>query len=76
MKNRLGKWLNDFFSWFIVAAAKSPNDSNDKTGFLNKIFKYLYAQRLVGKKLKAYNERLYYVVKWVLYGAIIYWVLF
>lgn len=76
MKNRVGKWLNDFFSWFIVAAAKSPNDAGDKTGFLNRIFKYLYAQRIVGKKLKAYNERLYYTVKYVLYGLIIYWVFF
>jgi beta-hydroxylase len=72
MKNKLGMWLNDFFGWFILAAAKSPNDSDDGTGNINKAFKYLYQIRVVGKKLKEYNKNLYYVVKYTLFAGIIY----
>ncbi len=75
MKNVVGDWLNSFFGWFIVAAAKSPNESGDGTGNLNKVFKYIYQFRLVGKRLKAYNRRLYYIVKYILFGAIIYFTL-
>ena len=76
MKNRLGDWLNSFFSWFIVSAAKSPNSEEDKTGGLNKIFGYVYQIRLIGKKLKAFNSNLYYLVKDALFGLILYLILF
>ncbi|MEM1136637.1 MAG: aspartyl/asparaginyl beta-hydroxylase domain-containing protein [Bacteroidota bacterium] len=76
MKNFIGDWLNSFFSWFILAAAKSPNDEKDKTGNLNKAFKYLYQIRLVGKKLKEYNRTIYYGVKYLIFASIIYLVLF
>ena len=45
----LGDWLNSFFAWFIVAAAKSPNEQGDKMGNLNRIFKYLYQISLSNK---------------------------
>lgn len=76
MTNFIGSWLNSFFSWFIVAAAKAPNTDEDETGNINKVFKYIYQIRLVGKRLKAYNLRLYYVVKYILFGLIIYWIFF
>ncbi|MGB0521528.1 MAG: aspartyl/asparaginyl beta-hydroxylase domain-containing protein [Flammeovirgaceae bacterium] len=77
MYNKIGEWLNSFFAWFIVSAAKSPNDDNeDKTGNLNKIFGSVYQIRLIGKRLKAYNVTLYYIVKYLLFGVIIYWLFF
>jgi len=76
MKLVIGKWLNAFFGWFIMAAAASPNKNEDKTGNLNKIFKYLYQIRLVGKKIKAYNTTIYYGVKYVLFGGILYLIFF
>jgi len=75
MKNKIGDWLNSFFSWFILAAAKSPNNEKDSTGNLNKVFKYLYQIRLVGKRLKVYNRTLYYAVKYVLFAGILYLIL-
>ncbi len=76
MRNIIGRWLNSFFAWFIVAASRAPNEDGDNTGNINKVFKYLYQIRIVGKKLKAYNKTLYYAVKYILFGAIIYWIFF
>src|SRR6478736_5056362 len=58
MRFAVGRWLNSFFGWFIMAAAASPNKKEDKTGNLNKIFKYIYTIRVVGKSIKEYNKTL------------------
>lgn len=70
------KGWDKFFSWFIVAAGASPNMGGDKTGNINKAFKYLYSIRLLGKRIKAYNRTLYYWVKYALLLLIIYLVFF
>lgn len=72
VKTIFGRAWNKFFGWFIMAAAASPNMGEDKTGNINKIFKYIYSIRLVGKKLKAYNRNLYYAVKYALMILILY----
>ncbi|WCT13068.1 aspartyl/asparaginyl beta-hydroxylase domain-containing protein [Mucilaginibacter jinjuensis] len=72
VKTMFGRGWNRFFGWFVMSAATSPNMGEDKTGNLNKIFKYVYSIRLVGKKLKAYNELLYYAVKYTLMLLILY----
>lgn len=76
VKTIFGRAWNNFFGWFVMASAASPNMGEDKTGNINKAFKYVYSIRLVGKRLKAYNERLYYVVKYVLFAAILYGLFF
>lgn len=53
-----------------MRAAASPNEIGDHTGGPNRAFKYLYSVRLVGKRLKAWNRTVYYIVKWVLFGSI------
>ncbi len=72
VKTVFGRAWNSFFGWFVMAAAASPNMGDDKTGNINKIFRYIYSIRLVGKRLKAYNERLYYAVKYLLMLLIVY----
>lgn len=72
VKTIFGRGWNKFFGWFIMASAASPNMGDDKTGNINKAFKYIYSIRRVGKKLKAYNERLYYAVKYLLMILIVY----
>jgi len=76
VKTLFGRGWNKFFGWFIMAAAASPNMGNDKTGNLNKVFKYIYSIRLVGKKLKAYNRNVYYAVKYLLLLVILYFAFF
>ena len=67
---------NKFFGWFIMAAGASPNVGGDKTGNINKAFKYVYSIRLLGKRIKAYNRNLYYAVKYALMLLIVYLIFF
>jgi beta-hydroxylase len=76
VKTVFGRAWNKFFGWFIMAAAASPNMGNDKTGNINKIFKYIYSIRLLAKRIKAYNRNLYYAVKYVLMLLILYLIFF
>jgi beta-hydroxylase len=75
VKTWFGRGWNKFFGWFIMAAAASPNMGDDKTGNINKVFRYIYSIRLVGKRLKAYNRNLYYAVKYALMVLIL-WLIF
>ncbi len=76
VKTVFGRGWNKFFGWFIMAAAASPNMGNDKTGNINKVFKYIYSIRLLGKRIKAYNIKLYYAVKYLLLLIILYFAFF
>ena len=76
VKTVFGRLWNRFFGWFIMAAAVSPNMGDDKTGNINKAFKYVYSIRLLGKRIKAYNRNLYYAVKYALMLIILYLIFF
>jgi beta-hydroxylase len=54
----------------VLRAAASPNETGDRTGFLNRVFKYIYAIRRFGKRIKAWHRPTYYAVKWFLFGSI------
>lgn len=74
MKYRWAQVVNHWIGSSLLRAAASPNDVGDRTGGLNKIFKYLYAIRRVGKRLKAWNRHVYYAVKWALFGGLALWI--
>jgi len=59
-----------------MAAAVSPNMGEDKTGNINKAFKYVYSVRLLGKRIKAYDRNVYYAVKYALLLMILYLIFF
>lgn len=71
MKTPIGRALNAFFSNTILKAATSPNSDEDRTGFINKIFKYLNAMKDAGQALKKRNRRLYYLTKYGLMLALL-----
>ncbi|MFM0226425.1 aspartyl/asparaginyl beta-hydroxylase domain-containing protein [Paraburkholderia dipogonis] len=54
----------------LLRAAAFPNDPGDRTGGLNRVFRYIYSVRLAGKRQKAWNRTAYYVIKWCLFAAI------
>jgi beta-hydroxylase len=70
LKYRWAQAFNHFFGRHVIAAAAAPNSDSDRTGGINKIFKYLYAIRQYGKRLKKWNRTVYYAVKWLLFGGI------
>ncbi len=45
-----------------MSAASSPNDENDRTGAINRIFKYVHAARDAGQRLKKKNRTPYYAL--------------
>jgi beta-hydroxylase len=71
MRFRWASAVNRLVSNTLMRAAASPNEVGDRTGLLNRMFKYVYAIRRAGKKIKAWNRPTYYVVKWTLFGSVI-----
>ena len=76
MNNPVAQWLNKAFGRVFLAAAATKNGENDSVGMLNRLFIYLYNIRLVGKRLKKFNRKLYYLVKYLLFAVLIYWIFF
>jgi beta-hydroxylase len=70
MKYRWAQKMMNVVGGFLMRAATSPNEIGDRTGGLNRAFRYIYAVRRAGKALKAWNRTIYYVVKWCLFGAV------
>ncbi|TDY22083.1 beta-hydroxylase [Paraburkholderia sp. BL6665CI2N2] len=70
MKYRWAQKMMNVVGGFLMRAATSPNEIGDRTGGLNRAFRYIYVVRRAGKALKAWNRTIYYVVKWCLFGAV------
>ncbi|QNM96811.1 lipid A hydroxylase LpxO [Chitinimonas koreensis] len=64
-------WLNRFVSRYLIGAAAAPNREGDRTGGINKAFGYIQQVRLWGKRVKAKNRTLYYLLKWALFLALL-----
>lgn len=70
MRYRWAQAVNHWFGRHLVGAAAAPNQQGDRTGGINRVFKYVYAIRKVGKRLKKWNKPVYYLIKWVLFASI------
>ncbi len=67
-------WAQSFNHWFgrkVMSGASSPNDEQDRTGGINKVFKYGYAIHAKGREIKAQNRTKYYIYKWILFTLLI-----
>lgn len=71
MRYRRAQAVNGAIGGARMRAAASPNETGDRTGGLNRLFRYLYAIRRIGKRMKAWNRTAYYVVKWALFGRLL-----
>lgn len=76
MKWKFAQAINRFFKKIAVAASASTNEDDEKLGVLNKLFSYVYLARLQTKKLKKTNRTLYYALKWLILGAVAYFIFF
>ena len=59
MRFRWAAAINRFVSNTLMRAATSPNEACDRTGMLNRSFRYVYAIRRAGKKIKAWHRPTY-----------------
>jgi beta-hydroxylase len=72
LKNRIITAINRFTIDHLVKATASQNVDTERVGVLNHVFAGAYRIRLVGKRIKAYNKTLYYLIKYALLGALLY----
>jgi len=71
MRFRWAQRVNYWIGRYLVSAASAPNSEADKTGVLNRLFKYWGYLHEAGRRLKAWNSRVYYAVKWTLFAILI-----
>ena len=70
MRYRWAQKVNHWLGRHLMSAASAPNDIGDRTGGINRAFRYIYQIRIVGKRLTKWNKTVYYIVKWLLFGGI------
>ncbi len=72
MHTKLGQFINNFFNNTLMRATISPNDNNDKTGIINKIYSYVSILQEKGQNYKSQNRRMYYTYKYSIFTLIIF----
>lgn len=75
LTNRVARAINRWVSRHVIRASATQNVEGEKVGVLNHIFSYVYHVRLLGKRIKARNRVVYYALKWLLIGGMLYWIL-
>jgi beta-hydroxylase len=71
LRTRVMTAINRWVCRHVVQQTKTQNVDGEPVGLFNKIFGYLYQVRLVGKRMKAWNAKIYYAVKFSLIGALL-----
>jgi beta-hydroxylase len=70
MSNPVLRWINRVIGHGMIRAAATQNVPGEHVGVLNHIFAYLYQIRALGIRIKEWHKPLYYLLKWLLIGAI------
>jgi beta-hydroxylase len=71
LRTRAMTAVNRWVSSHIVNQSATQNEEGEHVGRINRIFGYVYRGRLAGKRMKAWNKRVYYAVKYLLIGGIV-----
>ena len=74
LRNRVVQAINRWVSRHVIKASATQNVEGEKVGVLNHVFSYVYHFRLLGKRIKARNRFVYYALKWLLIGGLLYWI--
>src|SRR5690606_35816170 len=75
LRYRFATAINRVFKTVVVRATSTENVAGDRVGLLNKVFDVVYKARARAKDLKKRNRRLFYILKWLMIGALFYWLL-
>lgn len=75
LKTVFMRLLNRLVSRYFMRGSLTRNEAGERIGLMNRIFSGLYRIRLVGKALKRWHKPTYYVVKYLLFGTIL-WLIF
>lgn len=72
LSNPIVRAINHWIGQPFARAAATQNLPGEKVGVLNRLFEYAYQLRLLAKRLKAWNRTVYYTLKWLLLGGLVY----
>jgi beta-hydroxylase len=76
LRGRLARAANRWFGDHLMRATRSRNERDEDVGAVNVAFGQVYKVRLLGKRLKAWNEPTYYAVKFALLAGLVWLVFF
>lgn len=65
------RWLNRFVVHHVAKATATRNEQGEEVGVFNRAFSHVYKLRLVAKRVKAWNRKVYYALKLVLLGGLV-----
>jgi beta-hydroxylase len=66
LKTRAMTAVNRWVAKHIINESATQNQEGERVGWINRIFGYVYHVRLLGKRMKAWNNHVYYAVKYLL----------
>jgi beta-hydroxylase len=72
LSNRMVRALNRTIGRSMIKAAATQNVPGEHVGVINRVFEYVYRIRIVGTRIKAWNRTVYYLLKWLLIGGLLY----
>jgi beta-hydroxylase len=72
LSNPLVRGLNRTIGRRMIKAAATQNMPGEHVGVLNHLFEYVYKIRILGTRIKARNRQVYYLLKWLLIGGLLY----
>jgi beta-hydroxylase len=75
LRSRIMAAINHWVSFHVISGSRTRNVEGEPVGFINRIFEPLYQVRLLGKRIKEKNRTVYYLLKWLLLGGLIYAIL-
>ncbi|MGH1539497.1 MAG: aspartyl/asparaginyl beta-hydroxylase domain-containing protein [Arenicella sp.] len=73
------EWANKLNIWVcntILKSSATKNVPGEKVGIVNRAFGQIYKLRTLGKRIKKWNRKGYYVMKYVFFALIIYLIFF
>ena len=70
--DKLNNWVIDH----LLKASSTQNEETEKVGLLNRAFAKAYSIRIYSIKLKKWNKLVYYVLKYLLFAAMVYVIFF
>jgi beta-hydroxylase len=71
LRTRVMPVINRWMCRHVVKQSQTQNVDGETIGVFNKIFGYVYHVRLVGKRLKTWNAKVYYAVKFLIFGGLL-----
>jgi beta-hydroxylase len=71
LRGRIPTAVNRFVIHHLVKATATENVPGEKIGILNRTFNAIYQMRLLGKRLKKWNRKVYYGAKYALVAGVV-----